>query len=225
MHKYLNHVTPTMVVKSKIENKYGSTIASKNQILDILAVIKEEKWNAPAELSGDNGFICLEGMQGALKFDIHGMLEFIKMSLNASDIEIRDSAIDAARLLTERDNSGGEAENFPDKQYMVHLLKSYSNELLSANEYDAFGNGLVLSSFFGFENIAPQYELNISKHIADPDAKIKFSAYKYLFSHQNSLFYKKALDELPSESNEIKYLFIESFSSNANSNKDEILQC
>ena len=32
------------------------------------------------------------------------------------------------------------------------------------------------------------------------------------------------MDELPSESNEIKYLFLESFSSNANSNKDEILQ-
>ncbi|MCL4363529.1 hypothetical protein M1439_03730 [Candidatus Marsarchaeota archaeon] len=214
-----------MAGTSKIKNEYGSSVASKSKTLDMLAIIKELKWDAPAELSNCDDFKSFnDAPSGAPAFNKMSLLELVKTSLNAADAEIRDSAIDAARLLAERDDSGDEAKSYQKNLPMINLLKDYSDELLSMNEHDAFGNGIVLSSFFGFENIDSKHELKILKHITDMDSKVKYSAYAYFFSHKHSIFYQKALAELPHENNEIKYLFIELFSSDANPNKDEILQ-
>ena len=214
-----------MAEASRTKKGYDSQEAQKSKILDMLAMIKELKWDAPAELPYSDDFIEFDDApHGTLTFNKMSLLKFIKMSLNTPDTEIRDSAIDAARLLTERDNSEDKAKSFQKNRHVINLLKDYSDELLGMNEYDAFGNGLALSSFFGFENILPEAELKIFEHIKDSDVKVKFSAYKYFFYHKNSAFYQKTMEKLPNEAEAIKYLFIKSFYADDGVNESEIKQ-
>lgn len=223
MHKYLSLTTHIMAEASRTKKGYDSQEAQKSNILDILAMIKELRWDAPAELPYSDDFIEFDDApHGTLTFNKMLLLKFIKMSLNAPDAEIRDSAIDAARLLTERDNPEDKAKSLPKNWHMINLLKDYSDEMLGMNEYDAFGNGLVLSSFFNFENIHLEAELKIFEHINDLNLKVKFSAYEYFFRHKHSMFYQKTLEQLPNEIEAIKYLFIKSFSSSEDENESEI---